>query len=90
MQKPKPQSTQAPFCITFLHETFSLFQHHSNLFKTTLLMNTNMDQRSKYTLLQRYNKIWTKIKAKTKAKRSSRKREHSLNDKSEKRSVLGK
>ena len=23
-------------------------------------MKTNMDQRSKYTLMQRYNKIWTK------------------------------
>jgi hypothetical protein len=32
MQKSKPQSKQAPFCTTFLHETFSLFQHHSNLF----------------------------------------------------------
>jgi hypothetical protein len=35
MKKSKPQSKQAPFCTTFLHETFSLFQHHSNLFKTT-------------------------------------------------------
>jgi hypothetical protein len=35
MQKSKPQSKQAPFCTTFLHETFSLFQHHSNLFETT-------------------------------------------------------
>jgi hypothetical protein len=32
IQKSKPQSKQAPFCTTFLHETFSLFQHHSNLF----------------------------------------------------------
>jgi hypothetical protein len=32
MKKSKPQSTQAPFCTTFLHETFSLFQHHSKLF----------------------------------------------------------
>jgi hypothetical protein len=53
MQKPKPQSKQAPFCTTFLHETFSLFQHHSNLFEETLLMKTNIDQRSKYTLMQR-------------------------------------
>jgi hypothetical protein len=52
------------FVPLFLHETFSLFQHHSNLFKTTLLMKTYMDQMSKYTLMQRYNKIWTKIKAK--------------------------
>jgi hypothetical protein len=36
MKKSKPQSKQAPFCTNFLHETFSLFQHHSNLFETTL------------------------------------------------------
>jgi hypothetical protein len=36
MQKSKPQSKQAPFCTTFLHEIFSLFQHHSNLFETTI------------------------------------------------------
>jgi hypothetical protein len=41
MQKSKPQSKQAPFCTTFLHEIISLFQHHSNLFETTLLMKTN-------------------------------------------------
>jgi hypothetical protein len=41
------------FVPLFLHETFSLFQHHSNLFGTNLLMNTNIDQRSKYTLMQR-------------------------------------
>jgi hypothetical protein len=64
MQKSKPQSKQAPFCTTFLHETFSLFQHHSNLFETTLLLKTNIDQSSKYTFMQRYNKISTKIKAK--------------------------
>jgi hypothetical protein len=53
MQNSKPRSKQAPFCTTFLHEIFSLFQHHSNHFETTLLMNTNIDQRSKYTLMQR-------------------------------------
>jgi hypothetical protein len=37
-------------------------------------MKTNKDQRQKYTLMKRYNKIWTQIKAKTKTKRSSRKR----------------
>jgi hypothetical protein len=35
MQKSKPQSKQAPFCTIFLHETFSLFQHQLDLFKTT-------------------------------------------------------
>jgi hypothetical protein len=52
-EKSKPQSKQALFCTTFLHETFSLFQHHSNLFETTLLMKTNIDQWSKHTLMQR-------------------------------------
>jgi hypothetical protein len=37
-------------------------------------MKTNIYQRQKYTLMKRYNKIWTQIKAKTKTKRSSRKR----------------
>jgi hypothetical protein len=32
MQKPRPQSKQAPFCTTFLNETFSLFQHYSKPF----------------------------------------------------------
>jgi hypothetical protein len=32
MQKPRLQSTQAPFCTAFLHKAFSLFQHHSNFF----------------------------------------------------------
>jgi hypothetical protein len=57
MQKPKPQSTQASSCTTFLHKAFSLFQHHSNFIETPLLMKTNKDQRQKYTLMKRYNKI---------------------------------
>jgi hypothetical protein len=57
MQKSKAQSKQAPFCTTFCMKLFFLFQHHSTLFETTLLMKTNIDQRSKYTLMQRYNKI---------------------------------
>jgi hypothetical protein len=49
-------------------------------------MTTNIDQWSKYTLMQRSEQ---KSRRKTNAKRSSRKREHSLNDKSENKSVLG-
>jgi hypothetical protein len=37
-------------------------------------MKTNKDQRQKYTLMKRYNKIWTQIKVKMKTKRSSGKR----------------
>jgi hypothetical protein len=57
MKKPKPQSTQAPSCTTFLHKAFSLFQHHSNFFNPTLLMKTNTDQGQKYTLINKYKKI---------------------------------
>jgi hypothetical protein len=57
MKKPKPQSIQAPSCTTFLHKAFSLFQHHSNFLYTPLLMKTNKDQRQKYTLMKKYNKI---------------------------------
>jgi hypothetical protein len=64
MQKSKPQSTQAPICTTIGMKLFSLFQHHSTFLDQLLKMKTNIDQRSKYTLKQRYNKIWTKIKAK--------------------------
>jgi hypothetical protein len=53
MKKSMPQSKQAPFCTTFLHETFSLFQHYLNLFETTLLMKINIDQWAKDTLMQR-------------------------------------
>jgi hypothetical protein len=42
--------------------------------KTPLLMNTNKAQRQKYTLMKRYDKVWTQIKAKTKTKSSSGKR----------------
>jgi hypothetical protein len=83
MQKSKPQSKQAPICTTIVMIFFSLFQHHSTFLNQLLKMKTIIDERSKYTLKQRNNKIWTKIKAKTKAKRSTRKREHSLNEKSE-------
>jgi hypothetical protein len=37
-------------------------------------MKTNRDQRQKYTLMNKYKKIWPQIKAKTKTKSSSRKR----------------
>jgi hypothetical protein len=57
MKKPKPQSTQVPSCTTILHKAFSLFQRHLKLLKTPLLMKTNKDQRQKYTLMKRYNKI---------------------------------
>jgi hypothetical protein len=39
--------------------------------------------------MQRYNRSEQKSRRKKKAKRSSRKREHSLSDKSENKSVLG-
>jgi hypothetical protein len=32
-------------------------------------MKTNKDQRQKYTLMKRYDKVWTQIKAKMKTKK---------------------
>jgi hypothetical protein len=56
MQKSKPQSKQAPICTTIGMKLFSLFQHQSTVLKQLLKMKTNIDQRYKYTLLQRNNK----------------------------------
>jgi hypothetical protein len=83
MQKSKPQSKQAPICTTIGMKLFYLFQHQWTFLKQFLKMKINIDQRSKHTYLQRTNKFWKKSRRKTKAKRSTRKREHSLNDKSE-------
>jgi hypothetical protein len=57
MQKPKPQSTQAPFVQLFCMKLFLFSNTIRTFFETTLLMKTNMDQRSKYTLMKRYKKI---------------------------------
>jgi hypothetical protein len=57
MKKSKPQSKQAPFCTTILHKAFSLFQHHLKFLETPLLMKTKKDQRQKYTLMKRYDKV---------------------------------
>jgi hypothetical protein len=90
MQKSKPQSKQAPFCTTFLHNFF-LFSNTIRTFLKQLFW-------WKPTWTRGQNTPWCKditrskhkSRQKTETKRSSKKREHSLNDKSEKRSVLGK
>jgi hypothetical protein len=64
MQKSKPQSKQAPICTTIGMKVFSLFQHQSTFLKQLLKMKINIDQSSKYTLIQINNKIWTEIKVK--------------------------
>jgi hypothetical protein len=46
-------------------------------------MKTNKDQRQKYTVMKRYDKVWMQIKAKIKTKSGSRKEEHSIFNKSE-------
>jgi hypothetical protein len=53
MQNSKPQSKQAPICTTIGMTLFSLFQHHSTFLNQLLKMKTKIDQRSKYTLIQR-------------------------------------
>jgi hypothetical protein len=68
MQKFKSQSKQAPICTTIGMKLLFLFSNTNQPFLNQLLkMETNIDQRSKYTLIQRNNKIWTKIKAKNKS-----------------------
>jgi hypothetical protein len=67
MQKSKPQSKQALICTTIGMKLFSLLQHQSTFSNQLLKMKTNIDQRSKYTLIQRNNKFWTKNKAKNKS-----------------------
>jgi hypothetical protein len=64
MQNSEPQSKQAPIRTTIVMKLSSLFQHHSTFLNQLLKMKTNIDQWSQYTLIQRYNKILTKIKAK--------------------------
>jgi hypothetical protein len=49
MQKSKPQSKQAPICITFGMKFFYLFQHHSTFLNQLLKIKTNKDLRSKHT-----------------------------------------
>jgi hypothetical protein len=43
MQKPKPQSKQAPICTTIGMKLFTLFQHQSTIIKQLLKMKTNKD-----------------------------------------------
>jgi hypothetical protein len=74
MQKPRPQSTQAPSCTTFLHKAFSLFQ---TPFK--LLINNSFDENQhgpevKIHLDKKISRSEQKSRQKSKAKRSSRKR----------------
>jgi hypothetical protein len=83
MQKSKPQSKQAPICTTLGMKLFFLFSNTIQPFwNHSFEIKTNIDQWSKYTLIQRYNKSEQKSRRKMKVKHSSRKREHSLNDKS--------
>jgi hypothetical protein len=64
MQKSKPRSKQAPICTTIGMKLFSLFQHQSTFLKQLFKMKNNIDQRYKYTFIQRNNKIWTKTEVK--------------------------
>jgi hypothetical protein len=89
MQKPKPQYTQAPFCTTFCIKLF-LFSNTIRIFLKQifwLIPTWNRGQNTPWCKDIRRSKH--KSRWKTKAKHSNKKK-HSLNDKSEKRSVLGK
>jgi hypothetical protein len=64
MQKSKPQSKQAPICTTIGMKLFLFSNTIQTFLKQLFFMKTNIDQWSNKTLMQRYNKIWTKIKVK--------------------------
>jgi hypothetical protein len=64
MQKSKPLSKQAPICTTIVMKVFLFSNTFQTFLKQIFKMKTNIDQWSKYTLIERNNKIWTKIKAK--------------------------
>jgi hypothetical protein len=83
MQKSKPQSKQAHICTTIGMELFSLFQHQSAFLKQLLKMKTNIDQSLNTPCYKEITSSEQKSRRKMKAKCSIRKREHSLNDKSE-------
>jgi hypothetical protein len=83
MQKSKLQSKQASICTTIGMELFSLFQHQSTFLNQFLKMKTNIDQSLNTPWYKEITRSEQKSRRKTKAKRSTRKREHSLNDKSE-------
>jgi hypothetical protein len=83
MQKSKPQSKQAPICTTIIMKLFTLFQHQSTFLKQLLKMKTNKTRGLNTPRNKELTSSEQKSRQKTKAKRSTRKREHSLNDKSE-------
>jgi hypothetical protein len=83
MQKSKPKSKQAPICTTIGMKLFSLFQHQSTFLNQILEMKTNIDRGLNTPCFKELKSYEQKSRRKTKAKRSTREREHSLNDKSE-------
>jgi hypothetical protein len=62
---------------------FTLFQHQSTFLKQLSKMKSNKDQRSKQPSYKEITSSAQEQRRKTKAKSNTRKREHSLNDKSE-------
>jgi hypothetical protein len=89
MQKPKPQSKQAPFYTTFLHETFLFSNTIQTFLKQLFWWKPTWTRGQNIPWYKDITRSEQKSRWKTKAKRSSRKREHLLNDKSGKLSVLG-
>jgi hypothetical protein len=89
MQKPKPQSTQAPFCTTFCMKLFLFFNTIWTLLKQLFWWKPTWTSGLNTPWCKDKTRSEQKSRKKIKAKCSSRKREHSLNEKSENWSVLG-
>lgn len=83
MIKSKPQSKQAFFLYQYKHETFYSSPTSINLFETTLIANNKQRSESSPHLTKKNWQVMNKNERKTKAKRSTSRREHSQNNKSE-------
>jgi hypothetical protein len=81
MQKSKPQSKQAPICTTISMKLFTLFQHQSNFLKKLLKIKKTKTRGLNTPSYKELTSSEQKSRWKMKAKPSTRKREHSLNDK---------
>jgi hypothetical protein len=90
MQKPRLQSTQAPFVPLFCMKLFLFSNTIQTFLKQLFWWIPTWTGGQNTPWCKDITKFEHKSRQKSKPKHSSRKREHSLNDKSEKWSVLGK
>jgi hypothetical protein len=83
MIKSKQQSKQAPFCITISMKQFTLFQHESTFWNNSQRWKPTKTRGLNTPSYKELRSSEQEQRRKIKAKHSTRKREHSLNDESE-------